>query len=37
MLAEAMELYASAEARANSTIKHAEELVVRVYAIEERK
>jgi hypothetical protein len=37
MLAEAKELYASAEAWANSTIKHAEELVVRVYAVEERK
>jgi hypothetical protein len=34
-LAEAKELYASAEARANGTIKQAEELVVRVRAIEE--
>jgi hypothetical protein len=36
-LAEARELYASAEARANGTIKQAEELVVRVHAIEERE
>jgi hypothetical protein len=35
-LAEAKELYASAEARANGTIKQAEELVVRVHAIKER-
>jgi hypothetical protein len=35
-LAEANELYASAEARANGTIKQAEELVVRVHAIKER-
>jgi hypothetical protein len=37
MLVEAKELYASAEARANDTIKQAEELVVRVRAIEERE
>jgi hypothetical protein len=37
MLAEAKELYASAEARANDTIKQAEELVVRVCAVEERE
>jgi hypothetical protein len=35
MLAEAKELYASTEARANGTIKHAEELVVRARTIEE--
>jgi hypothetical protein len=35
MLAEAKELYTSAEAWANDTIKQAEELVVRVNAIEE--
>jgi hypothetical protein len=35
MLAEAKELYASTEARANETIKHAEELVVRARTIEE--
>jgi hypothetical protein len=35
MLAEAKELYASAEAQANDTIKQAEELTVRVHAIEE--
>jgi hypothetical protein len=34
-LAEARELYASAEARANGTIKQAEELAVRVRATEE--
>jgi hypothetical protein len=37
MLAEAKELYASTEARANGTIKQAEELVVRVHTIEERE
>jgi hypothetical protein len=37
MLAEAKELYASAEARANNTIKQAEELSVRVRAVEERE
>jgi hypothetical protein len=35
MLAEAKELYASTEAHANGTIKHAEELAVHVCAIEE--
>jgi hypothetical protein len=35
MLAEAKELYASTEARANGTIKHVEELVVRARTIEE--
>jgi Skp family chaperone for outer membrane proteins len=35
MLAEAKELYVSAKARANNTIKQAEELVVRVRAVEE--
>jgi hypothetical protein len=35
MLAEAKELYASTEAHANGTIKHAEELAVHVRAIEE--
>jgi uncharacterized protein Smg (DUF494 family) len=34
-LAETNELYASTEAQANGTIKQAEELVVRVHAIEE--
>jgi hypothetical protein len=33
MLAEAKELYASAEARANSTIKQAEELDVRIRVV----
>jgi Golgi nucleoside diphosphatase len=37
MLAEAKELYASAEARANSKIKQAEELAMRIRAIEERE
>jgi hypothetical protein len=37
MLAEAKELYASAEARANSTINQAEELAVLVHAIEEQE
>jgi hypothetical protein len=37
MLADAKELYASAEARANSTIKQEEELVARVHAIVERQ
>jgi hypothetical protein len=37
MLAEAKELYTSTEARANSTIKLAEELVVHVRTIEERE
>jgi hypothetical protein len=37
MLAEAKELYASAEARANSKIKQAEELAMRICAIEERE
>jgi hypothetical protein len=37
MLAEPKELYISAEARANGTIKQAEELVVRVHAVEERE
>jgi hypothetical protein len=37
MLANAKELYASAEARANSTIKQEEELVARVRAIVERE
>jgi hypothetical protein len=37
MLAEAKELYASTEARANGTIKQAEELAMRVRAIEERE
>jgi hypothetical protein len=36
-LAEVKELYASAEQRANDTIKQAEEHVVRVCAIEERE
>jgi hypothetical protein len=35
MLVEAKELYTSAEAPANGTIKQAEELVVRVHAVEE--
>jgi Skp family chaperone for outer membrane proteins len=35
MLAEAKELYVSAKARANNTIKQAEELVVHVCAVEE--
>jgi hypothetical protein len=34
-LAEAKELYTSAEARANGTIKQAEELVVHACAVEE--
>jgi hypothetical protein len=33
MLAEAKELYASAEARANNTIKQAEELAVRIRVV----
>jgi hypothetical protein len=37
ILAEAKELYASVEAQANGTIKQAEELVVRVRAIEEQE
>jgi hypothetical protein len=37
MLAEAKDLYASAEARANGTIKQAEELVVRVHTVEEQE
>jgi hypothetical protein len=37
MLAEAKELYASAEARANSTINQAEDLAVLVHAIEEQE
>jgi hypothetical protein len=37
MLAEAKELYASTEARANGTIKQVEELAMRVRAIEERE
>jgi hypothetical protein len=37
MLAEAKELYASAEARANGTIKQAEELAVCVRTVEERE
>jgi hypothetical protein len=37
MLAEAKELYTSTEARANSTIKLVEELVVHVRTIEERE
>jgi hypothetical protein len=37
MLANAKELYASAEARVNSTIKQEEELVARVRAIVERE
>jgi DNA polymerase III alpha subunit len=37
MLAEAKELYASAKARANNTIKQAEELVVCVRVIEEQE
>jgi hypothetical protein len=36
-MAEAKELYASTEARANGTIKQAEELAVRVRAIEEQE
>jgi hypothetical protein len=35
MLAEAKELHASAEARANGTMKQAEELAMRVHAVEE--
>jgi hypothetical protein len=35
MLAEAKELYALAEAHTNGIIKQAEELVVRVHAVEE--
>jgi hypothetical protein len=35
MLVEAKELYASTEAQANGTIKQAEELIVRVCAVEE--
>jgi hypothetical protein len=37
MLAEAKELYASVEVRANDTIKQAEELAVHVRAIEEQE
>jgi hypothetical protein len=37
MLAEAKELYASAEAQANNTIKQVEELVVHVRTVEERE
>jgi hypothetical protein len=37
MLAEAKELYASVEARANGTIKQVEELVVHVRVVEERE
>jgi hypothetical protein len=37
MLADAKELYASTEARANSTIKQEEELAARVRAVEERE
>jgi hypothetical protein len=37
MLADAKELYASAEARANSTIKQEEELAARVRAIEQQE
>jgi hypothetical protein len=36
-LAEANELYASAEARANGSIKKVDELVVRVCVVEERE
>jgi hypothetical protein len=36
-LVDAKELYASAEIRANSTIKQAEELVVHVHAVEEQE
>jgi hypothetical protein len=36
-LAEAKELYASVEARANGTIKQADELIVRVHATEEQE
>jgi hypothetical protein len=35
MLAEAKELHASAEARTNGTMKQAEELAMRVHAVEE--
>jgi hypothetical protein len=37
MLADAKELYDSAEARANSTIKQEEELVAHVHVVEERE
>jgi hypothetical protein len=37
MLAKAMELYASTEARANDTIKQVEEFAVPVRAIEEQE
>jgi hypothetical protein len=36
-LAEAKELYASVEARANGAIKKVDELVVRVRVVEERE
>jgi hypothetical protein len=37
MLADAKELYASTESRANNTIKQEEELVVRVHVVIERE
>jgi hypothetical protein len=37
MLSEAKELYASAEAQANTTIKQEEELVMRICTVAERQ